>query len=89
MSAESYRVTIRGGPTEHDLSSWPNPTDPLDVEWRLRHRRTTLGQEISTSDLMVAASYMDAYRALIALPQRRRNQTIEQIKHALKGAFDE
>lgn len=66
-------------------SSWPDPRDPLGVEWRLRHLRTTFNAEVSTSDLMVAASYMDAYRALIALPQRARNQRIEQIKRAMRA----
>lgn len=81
----SYRLEIRGGPSRHDLSSWPDPRDPLGVEWRLRHKRATFGGEISTSDLMVSASYMDAYRALIALPQRRRNQLIEQMKQAMRN----
>ena len=83
MSAEFLR--IRGGPSEHDIMTWPNPDDPSEVEWRLRYTRY-LGGEVATSDLMVAASYMNAYRALIGLPQRARNARIEQIKSAMKEA---
>lgn len=80
-----FYLEVRGGPTPNDLGHWPDPRDPLEVEWRLRHKRTTFGGEVATSDLMVAATYMDAYRALIALPQRRRNQVIEQMKRAMEA----
>lgn len=54
--------------------TWPNPTDPADVQWRLRY-----GQP-SKADLLVAASFMHAYAHLIDLPQRERNQRVNQIR---------
>lgn len=75
-------LEVRGGPYAGDLMRWPNPADPGEVEWKLRHLGM-FGQQPSSSDLVMAASFMSAYRALIALPQKARNQRIEQIKSAM------
>lgn len=82
--ADSY-LRIRGGPGPHDLMTWPNPDDPADVEWRLRSARM-LDLDITTRERMVAASFMHAYRALIEMPQRERNQRISQIRTATREA---
>lgn len=73
MSDNSYLV--------FDGMTWPNPTDPKDVAWRL-----TYG-EPSRSDILVATSFMRAYAHLIELPTRERNQRVTQIRKAL-GASD-
>lgn len=65
--------------------TWPNPDDPREVEWRLRFA-TTFGLEIRSADRMVAASVMHAYRALIEMSQRDRNQRVSQIRAAMKEA---
>lgn len=57
-----------------DGMTWPNPTDPNEVQWRLRY-----GQP-NKEDLLVAASFMHAYAHLIELPQRARNQRVSEIK---------
>lgn len=64
---------------------WPDPVDPDDVEWSLRYSQT-LGFEVPRKDALKAASYINAYRALIAMPQRLRNKRIEQIKRASEQA---
>ncbi len=82
--ADSF-LRIRGGPGPHDVMTWPNPNDPSEVEWRLRFSRM-LGLEVTSSDRMVAASFMHAYRALVEMPQRERNARISQIRTATKEA---
>lgn len=82
--ADSF-LRIRGGPGQYDLMTWPNPDDPTDTEWRLRYAGM-LNLDITSRDRMVAASAMHAYRALIELPQRERNQRISQIRAATKEA---
>jgi hypothetical protein len=47
-------------------TTWPNPVDPAEVEWRLRYGTPT------RSDILVAASTMAAYRALVEGPPRLR-----------------
>lgn len=57
-----------------DGMTWPNPTDPNDVQWRLRY-----GQP-SKADLLVAASFMHAYAHLIDLPERERNRLVTAVR---------
>lgn len=57
-----------------DGTVWPDPADPHEVEWRLRHT------EASRGDVLVAAWYMEAYRALVRLTQKRRNEVCRQLK---------
>jgi len=60
--------------------TWPNPADPKEVEWRLRYGKPDRG------DLLVAASFIAAYRHLVLdLPQRTRNQRVSELRAALKG----
>jgi hypothetical protein len=57
--------------------TWPHPDDPTGIEWRLRHGEPT------RSDLLVAASYIAAYRQLVVTDnRRRRDQKIRAIRDA-------
>lgn len=60
-----------------DGMTWPNPHDPRGVEHRLRY-----GGETQT-DLVVAASFIAAYRQLVDLPRRTREERITGIRKAL------
>lgn len=64
-------------------TTWPDPTDPNEVEWRLRHGHAT------RADTMVAASGLAAYRELVMATQARRNDVIRQIRAALSRAQEE
>ena len=59
-----------------DGMTWPDPTDPTGVQWRLRYGP----QPPSREDAMVAASFMHAYAHLIDLPRRERDERIRQIR---------
>lgn len=67
-----------------DTMTWPHPDDPSMVESRLRY-----GQPTKT-DLLVAASFIAAYRQLVADPRRVRNAKIAGIRRAslVKGDSD-
>lgn len=54
--------------------TWPHPADPDEIQWRLRYGTPT------RSDLLVAASFIEAYGALIDMPQGLRNRRIGQIR---------
>lgn len=53
---------------------WPDPNDPDEVEWRLRHGTPT------RSDLLIAASFMHAYRTLVHQKAKWRNEVIVRLK---------
>lgn len=74
------REAVVGGDFVHigDMV-WPNPYDPNAVQWRLRYGEPT------RSDLLVAASYVAAYRQLIDLPIRVRNRRVAAIRAAADG----
>jgi hypothetical protein len=65
-----------------DGMTWPNPTDPRDVQWRLRYGTPT------REDILAAASFMHAYAHLIDLPQRERNQRVSAIRAAARALQD-
>jgi len=54
---------------------WPDPND--QTEWRLRYAPNR-GAEL------MAAGTCEAYRALIVMPARKRNQTIAMIRKAIQ-----
>lgn len=60
-----------------EKSTWPNPNDPREVQWRLRYGTP------SREDLLFAASTMAAYSYLLGIPQRRRCSVVAQIRKAL------
>lgn len=57
--------------------TWPNPADPLDVEWTLRYGTPTRAQ------LRVAASMIMAYKQLVADSVRSRNAKVSALKNAI------
>lgn len=60
-----------------DGMTWPATTDDTgNLEYRMRYAPNTLTQ----SDLLVCASIMNAYRAIIWTPQKARNYKISKIR---------
>lgn len=57
-----------------DGMTWPNPEDPLQVEWTLRYGNPT------KHHLNVAASYIAAYKQLMFDTQRVRNRKVSAIR---------
>jgi hypothetical protein len=70
-------------PSSHDgkgMLVWPNPYDPKELQYRLRY-----GPPLTCDELLVVASYLEAYQYLItALPQRIRNQRCSELKEAVE-----
>jgi hypothetical protein len=62
-----------------DGMTWPNPKASDDLEWRLRYA----AESITREDQLVMASFLAAYRGLISMPSRRRNQRVGQIRRAV------
>jgi hypothetical protein len=60
-----------------DGSSWPNPEDPNEVQWRLRYAPDR-GAELT------AASYVQAYRDFFATTGRRRERVVTMVREALQ-----
>lgn len=68
---------MRNSPYLHvDGMTWPHPGDPVGVEWSLRYGDPT------ESVRLLAASYIAAYRQLVADSQRVRNAKIAGIRAA-------
>jgi hypothetical protein len=65
-----------------DGMCWPNPQDPSEVEWKLRYARTTL----TPAEALIAASVMNAYRHLVELDSRTRQQRVMSIRKAADNA---
>jgi hypothetical protein len=61
-----------------DGMTWPNPNADW-VEWELRYGDTEAVR-------LTAASFVHAYIYLVSLPQKLRNQRIQQIRHAAPSA---
>lgn len=59
-----------------DRTTWPDPSDRADLEWELRYAEPT------RENVLAAASFIHAYRSLIALPQRERNKKIALLRRA-------
>lgn len=70
------------GPTyvAFDGMTWPNPADPLEVEWSLRYGAP------SREQMLVAASVVAAYRQLVEDPQRIRSGKVATLRQALAAA---
>ena len=81
MSRSRSYLEVRGGAHRGDLMTWPNPSDPEEVGWRLAHQSSPRPE-----DVRVAVSFMNAYAALIDLPQRDRHARIAQIRQAMQQA---
>jgi hypothetical protein len=59
-----------------DGMCWPNPDDPDEKEWRLRHGTPT------EADRMWAASVIGAYRQLIEDSGKVRDSKVRRIRTA-------
>ncbi len=57
--------------------SWPDPRDPMEIQWKLRYGNPT------KSDLLNAAQFLDAYGHLFYLDVRTRNLRMRQVKEAM------
>lgn len=62
-------------------TNWPSPretiADSADVVWLLR-----FADQLPMWSRHIAASYVDAYRQLVAMPARRRAQIIRELRKA-------
>lgn len=58
---------------------WPHPSDPHETEWLLRYGDPT------KPDLLLAASYISAYRQLVWDSQRVRNKKIRALRDAVEA----
>lgn len=70
--------------TLKDGTVWPTPGDASDsnecsLEWRLRYAPTS----IATTDMLVLASIVNAYRELLVCPSRRRNDVVRMLRPQL------
>lgn len=74
------RITLSDG------SSWPRPAQERDEEYgisnRLRHAPI---ENITRSDLLIAASIIDAYGHLVGMTQRRRNSVCGEIQRSIEA----
>ncbi len=63
--------------------TWPTPMDHPDggLEWRLRYA----GTEQLVKDRFCAASVVGAYRALIYMSRKRRDEVIRDLRAAIKS----
>lgn len=59
--------------------NWPHPDDVNGVEHALRYDDPT------RSERLEAAAYIAAYRRLVEMPGRLRNQRVQEIRRAAKG----
>lgn len=60
-----------------DGMTWPNPMDPTEIEWRLRYGHPT------REDILMAATFMAAYKELVFNTQERRNAKVRGIRKAM------
>jgi len=73
--------TAKNSYLHFDGMAWPNPDDPALIEWQLRY-----GSPAEVR--MVAASFVAAYKQLVADPVRRRNGKVAGIRAAAETARD-
>jgi len=57
-----------------DGMCWPNPLDPNEIEWKLRHGEPT------REELLQAASFLGAYKQLLRDSQKVVIYKIKKIK---------
>lgn len=76
-----FRLIANGKFVRFDEMTWPTPMDEADggLEWRLRYASA----EQLIKDRYSAASIVEAYRALIMSPVKRRNKVIAVLRRAL------
>lgn len=59
-----------------DGMAWPDPADPLEVEYALRYGTPTRAQALT------AASFVAAYKQMVGDTQHRRNANVAFIREA-------
>ncbi|MBU8821065.1 hypothetical protein KL864_34985 [Mycolicibacterium goodii] len=57
---------------------WPDPTDPRELAFRLRHCPDGLGRR----DQLVLASIVEAYSSLVCMDSRTRQRRVMQLREA-------
>ena len=79
IAGGKFMVASRGG-------TWPTPMDLPDdsLEWRLRYAN----DEQLVKDRFCAASIVSAYRQLITLPRKVREEVIRDLRAAIKATPD-
>ncbi|MCP4760773.1 MAG: hypothetical protein GY870_03260 [archaeon] len=60
-----------------DGTTWPNPRDDNEIEWKLRHSK----QPLTDNERMVVSSIMHAYSQLIHIDNKTRNKKCNMIKN--------
>jgi len=58
---------------------WPNPKDENGIQWKLRYGQPT------KEDLLVAASFLSAYKALFFMSQKDAMIKINKIKRSISN----
>jgi hypothetical protein len=80
MSSDTKRNGYLRVPAEDGSTMcWPDPTDPRELEWRLRYAPDS----ITRADQMALASLVSAYAYLISLDSKTRQRRVMQIRSAL------
>jgi len=84
-SANNHRGWLRIVAEDGSTMTWPNPTDPRELEWRLRYSPDS----ITRGDEMALASLVHAYGYLIGLDARTRQRRVMQIRESAALDFGE
>ena len=72
MGHKKYHITLG------DRTNWPNPTDPMELEHKLRYE---VG-ELTRYEKLVLASYLHAYKAVMLTPSQGKKPAM--IRRELK-----
>ncbi|AXQ60788.1 hypothetical protein I5H32_gp088 [Mycobacterium phage EleanorGeorge] len=80
MSGKRWWLKVSG--EDGSTMTWPDPTDPTSLEWRLRYAPDT----ITSADHLALAAFVHAYVHLFVLPSRLRNLRVRQVRAALADA---
>lgn len=57
---------------------WPNPLDPTETEWALRHGEPTMAQRL------IAASFISAYRDILLWGPRNAPKRLAELRRIAK-----
>ena len=75
--------TERSGYLIFDDMTWPDPTDPKEVAWRLRY-----GQELTQQDRYYAALVIEAYYQIFVDGTKVRNKKMTALRKAYAEAVN-
>jgi len=71
---------------------WPNPSDPMEVEWSLRYgpdSSTAIAAPLTREMQLYAASVISAYQHLVGLDKRTRQLRVMQLRAAAAESIRE